>query len=222
MRTRQLTAASTVAATALLLSACGSSPLDGKTGPEVAGMAADALEEAGSVHVEGTIEQDGQEGELDLQLQGEDAAGTLTIDGVAIELVTAGGEQFIKAPEEFWASSGLPEEVGAELGGQWVSLPSEGADFAEFSLPSIIEELRNPSSDVVDDVTEDEIDGEDVVVVEQEDGSKLYVSADEPTYPLRLTSEGDEAGTLDLDEFGEDQDITAPEDAVDLGELFGS
>ena len=221
MRTRQLTAATALAATALLLGACGSSPLEGKNGPEVAEAAADALEEAGAVRVEGTIEQGGEEGELDLRLQGEDAAGTLTIDGGAIELVTVGGEQFIKAPEDFWGSSGLPEEAAAALGGQWVALPADGADFAEFSLASILEDLRNPTSEVQDEVGEDEVDGTDVVVVEQEDGSKLFVADEEPAYPLRLTSVGDQTGTLDLSEFGEEQEISAPEGAVDLGELVG-
>ncbi|WP_239520781.1 hypothetical protein [Blastococcus saxobsidens] len=221
MRTRQLTTATTVAATVLLLGACSSSPLEGKNGTEVAEAAADALEKAGSVHVQGTIEQGGEEGELDLQLQGEDSAGTLTIDGVAIELVTAGGEQFLKAPDDFWASSGLPEEVASSLAGKWVALPDGGADFAEFSLASILEDLRNPSSDVKDEVGEDEVDGTDVVVVEQEDGSKLFVADEDPAYPLRLTSVGDQTGTLDLSEFGEEQDISAPEGAVDFGELLG-
>jgi hypothetical protein len=72
MRIPQLTVA---AAAALLLTACGGSPLDGKTGPEVAAAAADALEEAGSVHVSGTVEQNGEEGDIDLHLQGEDALG---------------------------------------------------------------------------------------------------------------------------------------------------
>ena len=219
MRVRQLPAAGAAVAAALLLSACGSSPLEGKTGSEVASAAADALEEAGSVHLAGTMEQDGDEAEIDMQLQGEDAAGSLTIGGSEIELIVAGGQQFLKAGADFWTSGGVPEDAASQLDGQWVSLPSEASDFQEFSLAQIVDDLRNPDSTVQEDVEEDELDGEDVVVVSQEDGSRLFVAADEPTYPLQLTSDGDQAGTLTLSRFGEEEEISAPEDALDLADL---
>ena len=103
MRIPQLARASaTAAVAALLLTACGGRPLDGKTGPEVAAAAADALEEAGSVQVSGTIEQDGEEGEVDLFLQGEDATGTLTMGGVAVELLSVGGQVYLRFGDDGW------------------------------------------------------------------------------------------------------------------------
>jgi hypothetical protein len=218
MRIPQLTVA---AAAALLLTACGSSPLEGLSGQEVADAAADALEEAGSVHLAGTIEQDGEEGEVDLQLQGEDVAGTFTVGGNPLELIKVGGEQFLKATADFWTSSGVPQDAADSLDDQWIILPSDASEFDDFSLAGIVDQLRNPTSDVQDEVGEDEVDGEDVVVVEQEDGSRLFVSDDEPSYPVQLTNEGDEPGTLTLSGFGEEEDISAPEDALDLTELMG-
>jgi len=220
MRIPQLTVA---AVAALLLTACGGSPLDGKTGPEVADAAADALEEAGSVQVSGSIEQDGEEGEVDLFLQGEDATGTLTMGGVDIELLSVGGKVYLQAPPEFWSGSGLPEEFAAQFDGQWVVVPAEGAsEFEDFSLQGFIDELRNPESSVKDDVTTGEVDGKDVVVVEQEDGSTLSVADDDDAYPLEISNKGDNPGTLTFSRFGEEEDITAPDDALDLNELAGS
>ena len=220
MRTR-LTASATLAATALLLTACGGSPLEGKTGPEVAEAAAAALEEAGSVHATGTVNQDGEEGEIDLHLQGDDATGTLTLGGREVELISIGGEVFMKGEPEFWTSFGLPEQAASGLGGQWIVLPSEaGSGFSEFSLQGFVDELRNPGEgEIKDDVTEGEVDGEDVVVVEQEDGSTLKVADDDPSYPLEIVSEDD--GTVRFSRFGEEEDISAPADAVDLAELVG-
>ncbi len=40
-------------------------------------------------------------------------------------------------------------------------------------------------------------------------------------YPLRMTNEGDSTGTLTLSRFGEKEDISAPEDAIDLTEMTG-
>jgi len=220
MRIPQLTVA---VAAALLLTACGGSPLDGKSGPEVADAAADALEEAGSFHVSGTVEQDGEEGEIDLHLQGEDGIGTLTMGGVDVELLNVGGQLYLQAPPEFWGGFGLPDEVAAQFDGQWVVVPAEAApEFEEFSLAGFVDELRNPETEIQDDVASDEIDGEDVVVIEQEDGSLLSVADADNAYPLRMTSQGDAPGTLTFSRFGEEEDIAAPDEVLDLNELMGA
>ena len=219
MRIRHLSVA---AGAVLLLTACGGDPLDDKTGQEVADAAADALEEAGSVHVAGTLTQDGEEGEVDLQLQGEDASGTITFGGIELQLINVGGTAYLQAPPEFWSSFGLPEEAAARFQDQWVTVPAEAASqFEQFSLAGFVEELRNPSSEVEDEVTEEERDGEPVVNVEQEDGSVLTVANDEPAYPLATKEEGDSPSEVTFSGFGEEEDIEAPADAIDLEQLAG-
>jgi hypothetical protein len=221
MRTRPI-ASATLAAAALLLTACGSSPLDGKTGQEVAEAAAAALEEAGSVDVAGTMSTQGEEGEVDLHLQGDDAIGTLTMAGTEIQLLNVGGTAYIQAAPDFWTSFGLPAEIASHFEGQWVVVPADAAAaFAEFSLAGFVDELRNPDGEVEEDVTEGEVDGEDVVVVAQEDGSSLKVANSDPSYPLELTNDGDSSGTVTFSGFGETEDITAPADALDLTEVMG-
>jgi hypothetical protein len=221
MRTRPLAAAAAVGAT-LLLSACGGSPLDGKTGPEVAEAAAAALEEAGSVHAAGTVNQDGEEGELDIHLQGDDAIGTFTLGGREVELISVDGQAYMQGAPEFWTSFGLPEQVAAGLAGQWVVLPAEaGAGFSEFSLQGFVDELRSPGEGQIEsEVSAGEVDGEDVVVVEQSDGSTLKVADDDPSYPLEIVN-ADEGGTIRFSRFGETEDITAPADPVDFAQLIG-
>jgi hypothetical protein len=212
-----------VTGTALLLTACGSSPLEGKNGTEVASAAADALEEAGSVHMAGSMEEAGEEAEVDLHLQGADAIGTITMSGAELELLSVDGTVYMKGSPDFWASFGMPEEAAAMFDGQWVIVPGDAAgEFADFSLDGIVDSLRNPESEVKDEVSTDEVDGEDVVVVEQEDGSTLSVADDEPSYPLTLTNGDGSAGTLTFSRFGEEEDISAPADAMDLEELMGS
>lgn len=223
MRIRPLTVPAVLGAASLLLGACGSSPLEGKTGPEVAAAAADALEAAGSVHVAGTMSTDGQEGQIDLQLQGEDAIGSITLGGTEIQLITAGGAVYAQAPLEFWTSFGIPDGAAAMFENRWVTVPGEaGAGFAEFSLAGFADELRNPSDGAIkDEVSEGEVDGEDVVVVEQENGSTLKVADDDPAYPLEMTNSGDSTGTVTFDRFGETTDISAPVNPLDLSQLAG-
>lgn len=54
--------------------------VQGKTGAEVAELAADALEEAGAVRMAGTMTEDGDEMEVDLQLQDDDPAYALELE----------------------------------------------------------------------------------------------------------------------------------------------
>ncbi|MGY2127985.1 hypothetical protein [Blastococcus sp. SYSU DS0617] len=223
MRIRSITAPVALVAGTLLLTACGGdSPLEGKTGSEVAEMAADALEESGAVRMSGTMTTDGEEGEVDLQLQGDDAAGSISIGGVEIELISVGGDVYMKAAPEFWASFGMPEEAAAEFEGQWVAVPGDAAaDFAEFSLAGIADELRSPDGEIQDETRTDELDGEDVVIVEQEDGSSLTVADDDPPYPLQMSGGGDSEGTVTFSDHGEEQDISAPDDVMDLESVLG-
>jgi hypothetical protein len=222
VRTRPTAVATTVTA-ALLLTGCGSSPLDGKTGPEVADAAADALEKAGSFHVSGTVTADGQSGDVDLQVQQEGMTGTLTLGGFDLQILGVDGNVYLQGPREFWGAFGIPDGSQAMFDDRWVIVPDEAAaGFLEFSLAGFTEELRNPSDgEIKDEVTSDERDGEDVVVAAQDNGSTLTVLDDDPSYPVELTSEGNSTGTVTFSRFGETEDIVAPTDAIDLAELAG-
>lgn len=223
MRTRSSTAPAVLVVGALLLSACGgSSPLEGKTGPEVAELAADALEEAGSVHVSGEMTEDGETGEIDLRLEGDDAAGTITMDGVEIEIISVDGTAYLRGTSDLVSMLGIPAEAADQIEGKWIELPGDAsADFEDFSLTGIADELRSPD-DAKDETRKDELDGDDVVIVEQEDGKSLVVKDDDPAYPLEMRGGGDSKGTLTFRDHGEKQDIEAPDDIADLESILGS
>jgi hypothetical protein len=137
-------------------------------------------------------------------------------------MVNAGGRVFMQAPPDFWASFGVPADAAAQLEGQWVVVPPEaGADFSEFSLAGFVDELRNPDGEVEEDVTEGEVDGEDVAVVGLENGGTLAVADDDPAYPLEMNNTGTSEGTVRFSGFGETEDIPAPADALDLTLVIG-
>lgn len=171
--------------------------------------------------VSGAIDQDGQEGEVDLHLQGEDATGTISLGGAEVEIRTVDGTSYLKASPEFWASFGMAGGMSSLVDDQWVVLPGEAAgQFGDVTLAGIVEELRNPESPLEEEVRADELDGEDVVIVEPEDGSTLTVADDEKPYPLRMTGD-DTPGGITFSRFGEKEDIAAPDDALNLADLLG-
>ena len=214
-------ASSPAASSAAGSAASSAAPSSGsRTGPQVAADAADALEQAGSVHVSGTVGTGADAQSVDLQLQGEDVSGTIDLGGQQVELLTVGGVTYFKAAADFWAGSGAPAESAAELAGQWVVVPEEqAADLGELTLAGLADELRAPSDGAIDDaVTTEQLDGEDVLVLSQADGSKLYVAAGDPAYPLKTVTGDAEPETLSLDGFGETVTLTAPADALDLSQ----
>ncbi|MCF6506754.1 hypothetical protein E9549_04945 [Blastococcus sp. MG754426] len=232
----------TAGAAVLLLAGCGGSEDAGTAAPatttaaesassladqdaaEVVDTAFGALEEAGAAHVVGSMEEGGTTQELDLQLQGEDAQGTITMDGATVELVYTAGTAYVRAPADFWASFGMPAEFAGQLEGQWVLMPEEAAgSFSTLTLSGLVQELRaSGGSDITGEVTSGELDGEPVVVVTQDDGSTLTVADDEDApYPLLIEDKGDAPATVRFSEFGETVEITAPENPVDLNTLGG-
>ncbi len=224
MRTRSFTAPAVLLTGALMLTACGGedSQLEGKTGQEVVELAADALEEAGSVRLSGTMVEDGEETEIDLRLEGDDAMGGITVDGVEVQLISVDGAIYLEATEDVVSSFGLPAAIAAEVEGKWLQMPAAAAeDFDDFTLAGFLEELRSPGGDVKEETRSDEVDGESVVLVEQEDGSTLVVKDADPAYPLEMRAGGDAKGTLTFSDHGKKQDITAPSDVIDLEELVG-
>ena len=63
------------------------------------------------------------------------------------------------------------------------------------------------------------LDGTKVVVISRKDGSKLYVANTGPPYPLRGEKKGANAGRTDFTEYGADFHITAPANAMDIGQV---
>ncbi|MQA33557.1 hypothetical protein [Modestobacter roseus] len=191
-----------------------------QTGPEVASAAADALEEAGSVHVTGGTGAGAEAETVDLVMQGEDVSGTVTTGGLTLSLLRTGGVVYLQAPGDFWTASGVPAEVAGQLDGAWVVVPEEGtAGFEELTLATLVDQLRNPDTEIEDEVTTDELDGEEVLIVTQTDGSTLAVAAEGEPYPLQLENTDDGNQTLTLTEHGEQFDIVAPEAPIDLNTL---
>jgi hypothetical protein len=232
MRLRTLVLAAT---SALLLTGCGGggggtaatpspSPTpteDARTGEEVVADAVAALRESGAVRAQGTFTQDGTEGGLDMHLQDDGAVGSLSMDGQEIQLLVVGDEAYVQAPAEFWASFGTPEAFAQQIAGQWLLMPAaEAADFGPLSLSGIADELVDPESGVREEVETGQVDGQDVLVVTTEDGSTMSVLADGSDYPVRVENTGEESpGVIELSEFGERQEITAPADFIDLEDL---
>jgi hypothetical protein len=214
--------------TAVLVTACGGGDSGNgeaaKKGPQVATDAGNALEQSGAAHLKGSVTEQGQTGDVDLQLQGADVSGSVTLAGQKVQLVSTGGKIYAQAPAAFWSSFGAPAAISSQLDGKWVIVPQEAASsFDTFTLKGLADSLRKPTDATIKDpVSTATVDGQKVVVVSQSDGSTLDVAATGQPYPLKAENKGgDSPGTLTFSDFGKKTTLTAPSGALDLTQLAG-
>lgn len=207
---------------AYVLAGCGSggaetNGLEEMSAAEVLQEAAAALTSAESVHVTGTSIDEEAPGELDLRIQGDSSHGTLTVEGVTLEIIVIGEDTYLKSDERGLENAGAPAEAQRLGAGRWLKLDPEVSSFEGFARDDIAAQLTEYESPLEPEVEQTTLDGERVVVVRREDGAEVYVANVGAAYPLR--GKGPNEGQIDFTEYGADFDITAPEDAVEISEL---
>jgi hypothetical protein len=109
-----------IAASIALLAGCTGSPapapsptpttngVEALTAEEILEAAAEALNDAPSVHVKGTIGEGEAGFGLDITYAGDDMEGSINFLGVEIEAVKIGTDLYVKAPADFWADMLAP------------------------------------------------------------------------------------------------------------------
>ena len=221
-----------LAASAVIISACGSSGPAGngeakKTGAEVAKDAAAALGATTAVHFSGsaTDSSSKQPISLNLQLQSDGTSGTVTIAGTSVNVVAVGGKSYIKAPASFYVTEGSTATVAAKLADKWVTAPS-GSSFDSFNLAAISKSLGDPTTTTINKaVKTGSLDGQSVVIVTQADGSQLFVAATGKPYPLKIVNSAkskDGVGAASLTDYGKHIEIKAPAGAQDPTQIAAS
>jgi hypothetical protein len=222
--------AAAAAFVALFVTGCDGKPTNGledptngleeKSAAQVLKVATAAIEAASSVHVTGTGVRDSRPVQVDLRIQDGSSRGTITIEGARLEITTVGPNAYVQGDQQALEVLGVPP-AAAQLGaGRPLKLSAQEAAALEgYSLDSFAAQLAKNDSPLDPKVKQTELDGQKVVVVSRQDGSKLYVANTGDAYPLRADDKGPDAGRLDFTEYGADFIIPAPQVTVELSEL---
>jgi hypothetical protein len=170
--------------------------------------------------VTGTSITEDTPAQVDLRIQDGSSSGTITLEGAQFEITRIGEVTYVKADEGALESLGIPPEMHRRGADRWLKLaPQEASALEGFSLDSFAQQLTTSESPLETEVEQTELDGTRVVVISNQDGSKLYVANTDPAYPLRGELKGANAGRIDFSEYDVDFQITAPQISVELGEL---
>jgi len=188
-----------------------------KPAQQVLADAKSALFNAPSVHVKGTQTQAGKSQKLDVQFQGEDAAGTITIAGIPLNIVKTAGKVYVKAPAPFWVKT-VGATVAPKLANRWLEQDAAKAGNATtLTLQGVAASLNSDDSPLKSAVATTDVDGQKAVVLTQQDGSQLAVANTGAPLPLKLTTAGTAGtakGALTFTGYGHTQTITPPPGAV--------
>jgi hypothetical protein len=186
-----------------------------------------------AVKVSGTVTTDGQEISIDLQASsGGNCTGSIGVEEGTAEILGVDGATWMKPDEAFWRqfASEDADEVLRLVGDKWVVIPEDDDSFNTFCdvddlLDQLLEEDEDDGSKYSVNGT-DELDGDDVVLVDNEDPedgtSTGYVLVDDPHYLVKVeNNDGDDTGSVVFSEFDEEFEVEAPatEDVIDLSTL---
>ncbi|WP_447644696.1 hypothetical protein [Nocardioides zeae] len=185
-----------------------------------------ALEDAESFRVAGSVEEDGERAEIDLQLDTEgNCTGSVSAgDDGEFEVLGVDGSYWLRAGADFWTSSTGSAEAAALLADKWV--PDEAGDFAEIcTVESLLETFDDRELDDAEkgDVVDTDEGEAQEVTGKDDDGDELtvHVLTSDPTYLVGFSSE--QYGEVTISEFGEPVETEEPpaDEVLDPAALGG-
>jgi len=177
-----------------LLSGCGSSSSSGDVSAgQVMSAVHTNVKQATSVHMIGSVTQDGQKVTVNLSFDGSNVYGTISEGGASFELLSLNGTTYIKLDASFLKFAKAPAATCALICGRYLELPASSASqltgeismsqIADKPFSSAIASKANESGAVFVPAT---VDGQQVLQIKQ-GGYTMDVTRNGTRYPVLFT-----------------------------------
>lgn len=233
MRTTRIRAAAALSVLAMLAGCGGDDGGDGedfakRPADQIADAAKSDMKELEAVHYTGGIESEGNPLTLDIQASSAgDCTGSVGIGEGTTEVLAKDGEKWFRPDEAFWREQ-EPDQADViiqTVGDQWIV--DSNSEFAQFcDLDEFFSNIFAEDGDSkYETVGTDELDGDEVVKVENtdDDGTSTgFVLVDDPHYLVKVErTEGESPGQIEFGEFDEEFEVEAPaeDEVIDLEQL---
>jgi hypothetical protein len=212
-------------AVVVALAGCGGAKTNGeaKKAPEqVVTDAQNAAIDASSVHVTGSITDNGTPLTLDLTLvKGRKGKGSLSEQGLKFELIRVGDTVYIRGSDAF-----LKKFAGASaaalLHGKWLKGSATSGQLAALAPLTDTAQLFKAALGQHGKLAnrgESDYQGQKVVVIEDTtQGGKLYVAATGDPLPVALRG-SKQQGSINFTDWNAGATVTAPQGALDLSQF---
>ena len=152
-----------------------------------------------SLRMQGDLTTSGQKIGVDMQITTSgDCQGTITVADGSAQLVSSGGQAYMKPDKAFWESQapGQAAQIEAVVGDKWVVIPSASGLDSACDLNQLLDGISKPSADpsnAPSTASSDSVDGQDAVKLTSKDSSgkpvTAWVATDDPA--LRPADAGD-------------------------------
>ncbi len=228
MRARLLSLAGALLLVVGAVAGCGGSSSSGngvasKTPEQMLSAAKSAADGAASVHLAGSIVNEGKPISIDIELlAGKGGKGRITLEGLAIQLIRVEKAVYISGSEAFYRH--IAGAAAAQLlQGKWLKAPENGGNFS--SLASLTELGKLIDTALAGHGTlrkgaETTIAGRKVVGLEDvSNGGTLYIAATGTPYPVEVVKRGGSGGSIVFDRWNQPVTLTAPANAININQL---
>lgn len=212
----------------LAVAACGASSgpsangVEKKSPDEIVTAAMNAVGSAKSVHVAGSVMNNGSRITLDLNLvNGEGGQGSMAQNGLSFQVVAVGNEVYINGTIAFWQRF-AGNAAGQLLWGKWIKAPASG-QLATLAGLTDLQKLFNQFLSSHGELAKGSIGtvgGQRVIAVKDiANGGTLYVATTGKPYPIEVVKNGSNGGQIAFDRFNQPVTLTPPSDAIDISQL---
>ena len=204
-----------------------------------------AVDAASSLTVKGAVDQTGKATSLDLVLGADSGEGTITSDGVAMNIKSVGGKNYFQVPGDGWATllgaAGGPgeaagKEMAALVGDKWLVLPASAASLDEaggmvgLALSSIGMFIEKDSffKDFIFSAEHTftvsgtgDVNGTPVVLLKDtSNGAVMAIQTVGEPYPVQIKAEGaGDSSTMTFSNWNAPVSVTAPTEVIDVSKL---
>jgi hypothetical protein len=217
--------------TAALVVGCGSSkpsaPANGeasKSGAQVLADAKAAATSARSAHVSGNLEANGTQVTVNLSaVRGKGGEGSVSTNGLSFDLVRIGDAIYIKGSDAFYKHF-AGDTVAQLLHGKWIKGSATSGRLKSLapltSVDALFAQIASHHGSLVNK-GETAYKGQQVVVIQDADGSKLYVAATGKPYPVALFGNKNQPGSITFGDWNKSVSLSAPGGAIDISQFGG-
>jgi len=178
--------------------------------------------EAKSVRVKGTINNNASTAKavtLKINIAGDRAGKNMRAiinDGTGeIEILTAGGQTYLKADAAYWTKNGTAA-VAKQAAGKYIKVPAaSAAGVSALTVGSLLDQIMakdmSSTSKVKTLVEKTNVNGVPAyALTTKSDGTKIFVSADGQGHLLRVEGSKNQPGTVDFTQWNAVPPVSAP------------
>jgi len=217
-----------LAVASTLLAGCGGSGRSGnglasKSPDQIVAAAKQAAAGAATVHVAGSIINEGKPISLNMELvAGKGAKGHLSLEGLGIDVVAVEHAFYLNGSAGFYRHIAGPAAAQL-LQGKWLKAPASGGNFASLAqltdLSTLIDTTLRSHGKLASAPASTVQGRKAVGVTDTTRGGTLYVAATGTPYPLEITKAGASAGTITFDRWNQPVTLAPPANPININQL---